>query len=42
MAECAFCGTALILEHIHGYGATQRISRQNVPYGLPMELQAVA
>ena len=42
MAECAFCGTALILEHVHGYGATQRISRQTVPYGLPMEMQAVA
>lgn len=42
MAECAFCGTALILEHVHGYGATQRISRQGVPSDLPVELQAVA
>ncbi|MFT3964880.1 MAG: hypothetical protein QM690_03220 [Sphingobium sp.] len=43
MAECAFCGTALILEHIHGYGARQRICRQGMAYdGAPPELQAVA
>lgn len=43
MAECAFCGTALILEHVHGYGATQRICRQGVAHeGAPPELQAVA
>jgi len=24
MAECAFCGTALTLMHVHGYGAIQR------------------
>ena len=24
MAECAFCGTALTLINVHGYGAIQR------------------
>ena len=43
MAECAFCGTALILEHVHGYGATQRICRQGVPAEtIPPDLRAVA
>lgn len=43
MAECAFCGTALILEHVHGYGATQRISCHGTPFDIaPPELRAVA
>jgi hypothetical protein len=31
MAECAFCEAALPLEHIHGYGSMQRVSRQGEP-----------
>lgn len=42
MAECAFCGTALTLMHVHGYGATQRIFRAGVSHELPPELQVVA
>jgi hypothetical protein len=43
MAECAFCGTALILMHVHGYGATQRICRHGSVEELPpVELRKVA
>lgn len=37
MAECAFCETALPLEHVHGYGARQRVSRQGEAFDLPPE-----
>jgi len=42
MAECAFCETALPLEHIHGYGSMQRVSRQNDPLDEPVHLRRVA
>ncbi len=43
MAECAFCGTALTLMHIHGYGATQRICRHGGTEEPPLpEYKAVA
>lgn len=43
VAECAFCGTALPLEHVHGYGSMQRVSRHGVPFAVPApDLQRVA
>lgn len=42
MAECAFCGTALMLMHVHGYGATQRICRQGTPQEFPLEMRGIA
>lgn len=31
MAECAFCGTALPLKDVHGYGAVQTFSGPQSP-----------
>jgi hypothetical protein len=43
MAECAFCGTALPMMHIHGYGATQSFVLRGRPGDeLPDGMQAVA
>ncbi|MET0361145.1 MAG: hypothetical protein ABW048_05250 [Sphingobium sp.] len=43
MAECAFCGTALTLMHIHGYGAAPRFSTHGQSdETLPPEMRAVA
>ncbi|CAN5177169.1 hypothetical protein BH10PSE12_BH10PSE12_20460 [soil metagenome] len=37
-AECSFCGTALPLENIHGYGADPRfITSRPFHHGMPLE-----
>lgn len=35
VAECAFCGTALSLMHVHGYGAVQRYATRAQPLHAP-------
>lgn len=42
MAECAFCGTALTLMHVHGYGSHQRVWQHGpVDVPPPPEVRAV-
>lgn len=43
MAECAFCDTALPLEHVSTYSASPRIERSGlVAESLPEELRGIA